>query len=309
MSAERPTPAARRWRAEARFLMGSVRAGLQGRDLALITAGLTFYAGISVVPLVLLAIGLTALLAGRDQVRDQLVDLGRLLPDELGAPAAVSRLAEAGTSLTLLGGLLALLPMTFYGEGLRRALLRFTGHSENYTGWRGRLAVVPVVLVTPALLYPLLLVVPVLADLRAGGIGTQAAGVVLGYYAVLAALVGPLVWGFRVVAAGMLRWPAVLAGAFLTAASLSGFLQGFVLFLRLPLSLGAPFGGLQVVGAMVALGLWMFLLHLVVIAGWLLTQALDERLASGGGPARAAPPEPPNPAATGGRRAGGPIRR
>ena len=37
-------------------------------------------------------------------------------------------------------------------------------------------------------------------------------------------------------------WPALVAGALFTAACLSGFLQGFVLFLALPLDLGAPFG-------------------------------------------------------------------
>jgi membrane protein len=81
------------------------------------------------------------------------------------------------------------------------------------------------------------------------------------------------------VAAGRVRWPALVAGALFTAACLSGFLQGFVLFLALPLDLGAPFGGLDVVGGVVALGLWLFLLHLVVIAGWLATQSLDELLA------------------------------
>ncbi|MEI4280205.1 YhjD/YihY/BrkB family envelope integrity protein [Klenkia terrae] len=271
-----------RWRSEARFLMGSVRRGLRGRDLALIAAGLTFYAGISVVPLLLLALALTSLLAGADWVRGKLDLLGGVLPDQLGAPDALARLAEAGTTMTLLGGVLALLPMTFYGEGLRRALLRFTDERDTYTGWRGRLAVVPLLLVSPFLLYPVLLVVPVLADLQAtAGFGARVGGVALGFYSVLFALVGPLVWGFRFVAAGMLRWGAVLVGAFFTAASLAGFLQGFVLFLRLPLSIGAPFGGLDVVGGVVALGLWLFLLHLVVIAGWLLTQALDQRLARG----------------------------
>jgi membrane protein len=262
--------------------MGSVRRGLRGRDLALIAAGLTFYAGISVVPLLLLALALTSLLAGADWVRGKLDLLGGVLPDQLGAPDALARLAEAGTTMTLLGGVLALLPMTFYGEGLRRALLRFTDERDTYTGWRGRLAVVPLLLVSPFLLYPVLLVVPVLADLQAtAGFGARVGGVALGFYSVLFALVGPLVWGFRFVAAGMLRWGAVLVGAFFTAASLAGFLQGFVLFLRLPLSIGAPFGGLDVVGGVVALGLWLFLLHLVVVAGWLLTQALDQRLARG----------------------------
>ena len=103
-------------------------------------------------------------------------------------------------------------------------------------------------------------------------------GFAAGYYSVLAALTLPLVWAFGVVAPGRLRWTAVVLGALLTAASLSGFLQGFVLFLSLPLDLGAPFGGLTVVGGVVAVGLWLFLLHLVLLAGWLFTQALDERL-------------------------------
>ena len=39
-----------------------------------------------------------------------------------------------------------------------------------------------------------------------------------------------------------------------------------MLFLALPLDLGAPFGGLTVVGGVVAIGLWLFLLHLVVLS-------------------------------------------
>ena len=75
-----------------------------------------------------------------------------------------------------------------------------------------------------------------------------------------------------------MRWPALVCGALFTAACVSGFLQGFVLFLTLPLDLGAPFGGLDVVGGVVAIGFWLFLLHLVVLAGWLLTGSLDELL-------------------------------
>jgi membrane protein len=61
---------------------------------------------------------------------------------------------------------------------------------------------------------------------------------------VLGALTLPLAWGFRVVGGGRVRIAALLAGALLTAACISGFLQGFVLFLSLPLDVGAPFGGL-----------------------------------------------------------------
>ena len=260
-------------------LVAGVRSRLKGRDLALIAAGLTFYSGIAIVPLVVLAFGLTARLTSARRVEDLGSRLAELLPSELGAPDAVSRLVEAGAGLGLVNGLLALLPMTFYGEGLRRALLRFGGRPEGMTGWRGRLAALPVLVAAPALLYPLLLTVPVMADLaREGGALATLGRIALGFYGVLAVLTVALAWGFRVVGAGRVRWSALACGAAFTAACLSGFLQGFVLFLALPLDLGAPFGGLTVVGGVVALGLWLFLLHLVVLIGWLLTQSLDELL-------------------------------
>jgi membrane protein len=266
-------------RAGVSAVLAGVRRRLEGRDLALIAAGLTFYAGIAVVPLLVLAFALTARLSSPERV-DELGDrLAELLPSQLGAPDAVARLVEAGVGLSLAQGLLALLPMSFYGEGLRRALLRFSSRQEGLTGWRGRLAALPVLVLAPLVLYPLLLTVPVMADLaETGGVGATAGRIAVGFYAVLAALTLPLAWGFRVVGAGRVRWSALLAGALFTAACVSGFLQGFVLFLALPLNLGAPFGGLDVVGGVVALGLWLFLLHLVVICGWLATQSLDELL-------------------------------
>jgi membrane protein len=169
--------------------------------------------------------------------------------------------------------------MSLYGEGLRRALLRFGDRRESLTSWRGRLLAMPLLLLTPLLLYPLLLAAGAMADLaEQGGAAATAGRIAVGFYSVLAALVVPIMWGFRVVAGVPLRWPALVTGALFTAACLSGFLQGFVLFLDLPLRLGAPFGGLTVVGGVVAIGFWLFLLHLVLLVCWLLTQALDERL-------------------------------
>jgi membrane protein len=118
-----------------------------------------------------------------------------------------------------------------------------------------------------------------MADLAdTGGAGATVGRIAVGFYSVLLALTVPLAWGFRVVGRGRVRWTALLAGALFTAACVSGFLQGFVLFLSLPLDLGAPFGGLTVIGGVVALGFWLFLLHLVVLIGWLTTLALDDLL-------------------------------
>ncbi len=260
-------------------LLSGVRGRLQGRDLALIAAGLTFYAGIAVVPLLVLAFSLTARLTSPRRVAELGERLADLLPPELGAPDAVARLVEAGVGLSPVQGLLALLPMSLYGEGLRRALLRFSHREEGMTAWRGRLAALPLLLITPFLLYPLLLAAAAMADLADAGGAWQTVGrVAVGFYACLAALTLPLAWGFSVVGGGRVRWPALVCGALFTAACVSGFLQGFVLFLSLPLDLGAPFGGLVVVGGVVAVGFWLWLLHLVVLAGWLLTGSLDDVL-------------------------------
>ncbi len=260
-------------------VLRGVRRRLSGRDLALIAAGLTFYAGIAVVPLMLLAFSLTAALTSPERVQalgDRLVSL---FPEEVGAPAVVRELVDAGVALSGWGVLLALLPMTFYGEGVRRALLRFSTRDEAFTAWRGRLAALPLLLLAPVTLYPLLLAVDVMADLNEqGGAGALIGRIAVGFYSVLAALTIPLAWVFRVVGVERVRWSALVSGALFTAACLSGFLQGFVLFLALPLDLGAPFGGLDVVGGVVALGFWLFLLHLVVVCGWLTTQALDDVL-------------------------------
>ncbi|MCZ2815735.1 YhjD/YihY/BrkB family envelope integrity protein [Modestobacter sp. VKM Ac-2984] len=267
---------------EARGLLQAMQARMRQRDTALIAAGLTFYAGIAVVPALVLSLGLTSWLAGADTVRGLTDRLTEVLPGELGAPGAVERLAEAGTGLDVVGALLTLLPISLYGEGLRRALLRFSPSHDRFTAWRGRLLALPLLVLAPLLLYPLLLVARLLAHLaETPGVATAVGAFAAGYYSVLFALTLPLAWVFRVVAVSRLGWRAVVAGALFTAACLSGFLQGFVLFLALPLDLGAPFGGLTVVGGVIAIGFWLFLLQFVLIAGWLFTQALDERLTRG----------------------------
>lgn len=58
---------------------------------------------------------------------------------------------------------------------------------------------------------------------------------------------------------------------------LAGFVQGFVVFLALPLDISRPFGGYRPVGAMVAVGLWLWVLHLIVLVGYELTRQIHTR--------------------------------
>jgi membrane protein len=280
----------RRIRELVRRLPARTREGLRGHDLMLYGAGVTFYAALAVLPVLFVATRVLAGVLGTEPVTRLSADLGRALPAALGADQLAVRLLGEATSLRWTAVLVSLLPATLYGEGLRRAYAALAGADDSLVGWRGRLAVLPVLVVAPGLLLCVLGITPLLADLFSRGAG----GVALGVYVALnvdwLVVSLPLAWTFRVVAADPPPWPAALVGGLATGAFVAGFLQGFVLFLSLPLDLGAPFGGQTSVGAVCAVLLWLWVLHLVVLVGWVATRAGWRLWADS-----ATAPEPPGP--------------
>lgn len=263
----------RRVRVVLRALPRQTVRGLRGHDVVLYAAGVTFYAALAVLPALFVATRVLSAVLGRDQVLALAADLSRALPSELGADRVAMQLLDQGLELSWLTVLISLLPASLYGEGLRRAYVVLADADDRLIGWRGRLAALPVLAVAPALLLALLAITPLLANL----FGAGPAGVALGVYVALnvdwLVVSLPLAWTFRVVAADPAPWRAALIGGFATGAFVAGFLQGFVLFLTLPLDLGAPFGGQVAVGAVCAVLLWLLVLHLVVLVGWVATRA------------------------------------
>ncbi|BCJ54749.1 hypothetical protein Asp14428_62240 [Actinoplanes sp. NBRC 14428] len=283
---------------------------LRGRDLALHAAAITFYAGIAVVPVALLAVWITGLVAGPERVRQLTGQAVAALPDAIGAPDALARLIEAGLQLTPVLALASLLPATLYGEGLRRAFVslrtRPAGRlevkqrqprEESLVGWRGRVLWLPLLAASPALLLALFLALPVTSGLWVRGGWYSVAGVVLSFLAAWLVLTPVVIWVYRGVAPGRREWLAtVLVGSF-TAANLSGFLHGFVLFCSLPLDLGAPFGGFTEIGGVVAVGLWLYLFHVILLAGFAATESASAYQRSrGDGEQNAAAADPEVPA-------------
>jgi membrane protein len=261
---------------------------LQGRDLALHAAAVTFYGGIAVVPVALLAIWLTGLVAGAERVRRLTSYTIDSLPDAIGADRALAALIDAGLHLTPVFALASLLPATLYGEGLRRAFVNLRDPGESLVGWRGRILLLPLLAAAPALVLAMLMALPMASRLWTRGGWWSVAGVVLSFLAAWLVLTPVLIWVYRAVAPGRQEWLAtVLVGSF-TAANLSGFLHGFVLFCSLPLDLGVPFGGFTEIGGVVAVALWLYLFHVLVLAGYAAT-----RVASRWQRARSSPPEAP----------------
>lgn len=265
------------WRALLRLVRDTIR-GLRGHDLNLYAAGVTFYGGIALVPLTLVAVWVAGQVVGKPRMAEFGRSLAAALPEGLGAPAVALSTVGAGLRLTPLVVLAALFPASFYGEGLRRAFVSLADSSDRLIGWRGRLLVLPLFVATPGLLLAVLLVTPTLARLFGqGGPSAAALGVVLSFLTDWVVLSLALAWVYRVVGPGRPAWLAAACGATVTASFLAGFLQGFVLFLAIPVDLGLPFGGYRPVGAAVAVGFWLFLLHLIVLVGYGLTLRLDER--------------------------------
>ena len=270
-------PAVARWTGEARRFVAAVARSLRGRDLPLHAAAVTFYGGIAVVPAVVLAIRLAALVVGMDRVAELTAAPIDAVPDALGAGRATATLVRAGLDLGPAQVVAALIPATLYGEGLRRAFSSLASRSSApVRAWRGRLLVLPLLAAGPVLLLGLLLVLPTAAGLLQRGGWASFGGIVASFLVVWVAVTAMLTWVYRVVGSASPPWPWVLLGATITAANLSGFMHGFVLFWAIPVDLGLPFGGFEVVGAVVAVALWLYALHLIALVGYVATLNLAQ---------------------------------
>ncbi|GAA5145288.1 YhjD/YihY/BrkB family envelope integrity protein [Nocardioides marinquilinus] len=267
-----------------RLVVGGVRRDLAGAPLPSAAAGLTYFGGIAVVPWALLVMWSSSVVHGDEAAERRWASLAVLVPPDMGGRRPYGALVDAGTHLSLLGALVLLLPASFYGEGLRRACLalrpRDDAPPDTWTGWRGRLLSLPslaVLVVAGLVALPVLEAARGLApDGGGGGVGDWLLRVVVGFTVTWLGLALPLAWALRAVAPGRTSWTAALLGGLAIGSFLAGFLQGFLLFLAIPIDVGLPFAGLTVVGAVVAVGLWLFVLHTVVLLGWLLVAEADD---------------------------------
>lgn len=272
---------------EVRALGRGTRRLLAGRDVSSAAATLTYFSAIALVPWLLLALWSTTWTRGVGDARARLLELRVLVPPQMGARAPYDALVDAAVHLGVVGALIVLLPASFYGEGVRRACLALRPDHDHLTGWRSRLVVMALLLPLPALAWTVLAVgdrlAPLSPDGGGGGAGALVVRVLAGFTVVWLALSVLLTWVFRAVAPGRPRWAVAALGALATGSFLAGFLHGFQLFLAIPVDVGIPYGGLGYIGGVVAVGLWLYVLHVCVLLGWAVTAALDEQVAGWSG--------------------------
>lgn len=258
-----------------------VRRTQRGHDLWIISAGVTFYALIALVPSLVVAARVIAALVGPDRLISLGRAVGAALPGAQGAGGVVQQLVERSVGVSWFAVLVALLPATVYGEGLRRGFTRVTPRASapgRFIGWRSRAAALPLTLLAPAGLLAVIEVAPLLARLfGTGSIGSSALAVYIALNVDWVVVSIALTYVYRVLGPAGPSLRATVGGAFFTGAFISGFLQGFTLFLAIPVDLGAPFGGFTQVGGAVAVALWLWVFTALTVTGYSITLALDAR--------------------------------
>lgn len=245
---------------------------LRSEDVFFVSAGLSFYALVSVVPFAVLVLWLVSLITGKARVREVADQLALQLPANLGVEDALQRVADLGVQLGL-GALAALVwPATAYGAGLRRSFARLADdHDEEVKGLRGRALALSLIGVVPAF---------ALAGLVAAYVGTAVVGD--GRLARMAGWVLALGFGFAASALGVaviyrlfapvsLGWPSIARGAVAAAAAISVVSLGYVIFLNSGVDFERRYAT-SGLAAVVLLALWVFMTNVLILVGFQIAQ-------------------------------------
>jgi membrane protein len=268
----------RRWSGVTRSVVGDTVQRARGHDLMLLAAGLTLYAGIAIVPLLLLGLYGAGLVAGPDRVAMLVRDLAAFAPSDMGAREIVRALADAGPRLGIGSLIASLLAATTYGEGMLRAIDALEGERRANRTLRGRIRVLPYVGVFPFVTVAGLLTVAALPDMLGGGTTGQILGVYLTFWIGWLSATVLLVVLYRLFARRRLRWAAMVVGSLATGSFLAGMSLGWVLVLRYGVAVGRAFGGSMDVGRVVLFTIYLLLVQTTVLVGYLLVLSIDAHL-------------------------------
>jgi membrane protein len=234
-------------------------------EIPFLSAGLAFYAVVSIAPLVILVVALASLVVGDSRMHELARQLGSSGPKDLGVDQALLTISKQSSRLSVVAFVAALWPASAYGSGLVRAFDHLSQKHREAEGFRGR----GLALVVLLPLFVLGGIVGSYAGWAALGTspGVRAAGAVLALLGAFVAAGGALALIYRIFPPEHLGWRAILAGAASGAISISVLSLAFTLYL----SLGANFQehyGSSSVAAYVLLAVWLFLANALTLVGY-----------------------------------------
>ncbi|MGN6333605.1 MAG: YihY/virulence factor BrkB family protein [Motilibacteraceae bacterium] len=270
-------PVRRRYRAGLQRIPGPVRrlVGWSRSDESLLNAAaLSFYALMSLPPMVLVAFWIVGGVTGESQLTRTARALSTVLPRQIDAASLLTHMTAVATSIGWFSVLAAVWPATWYGAGLSRSLDRITGGGERrFDGIRGRLLGLCLVLALPVGVLAVLLAALVAPGLSGHGRWSYVLGAVGGTLLGLVVLTALLAAVYEVFGTYEVRWQETTSGGGLAALAIAVVSAGFVLYVRL-FAAGADYGtkyGGHLLGSVALFALWVYLVHLVVLSGYRFT--------------------------------------
>jgi membrane protein len=242
-------------------------------DILLLSGALGFYALVSLVPLVILALWMTGLMVSEDRIHELADRLTQMAPAHIGIGSAVQGAAEEGTRFGVVAALLALWPATAYGSGLAQAFERITPRPDRQrSGVRGR--GIAVVVLLPLFVLGSILAsfmgTKLLEDARAGAVlgPVVALGTAFAIAAVAIAVI------YKIFPSETLKWDAVLKATTFTSAGVSLLSLVFVLYV----SLGADFEQRYAsswMGMVILIAVWLYVANVLLLVGYKIALEAD----------------------------------
>lgn len=247
---------------------------LRDEDVLMISAGLAFYALVSVAPLVIIALWVTSMLVGDGAVQRTGEELARLAPVKLGVDKAFVQVSKTGSDVGIWAVAAALWPATAYGAGLARAFNRVSDHTREMPGLKGRALAFPLMaalqMVVLAVLAGVLMGPRLLGEGLAAKAGGWALTVVVGFVSI-AAMTGLI---YRVFATDSRSWTGIAQAAATVAAGISLLSMGYVVFLRTATNFEQRYAS-SGLAAVVLLAVWLFLANALLLVGYRLAREQD----------------------------------
>jgi membrane protein len=254
-----------------------IASALQGKDVLLVSAGLAFYALVSVAPFVVLALWLTSLVVGVDQVRQVSSELASHAPTRLGIDTAFQRVADLGTDVGWRALVAAAWPATAYGAGLVRAFDRLSdAERRELKALRGRGMALGLVVMLPALVLVVLVLSYVVSIVLGDGGPARVAGWMLSLVVGFAATLAVTALIYRVFPHTTPPWDALVKGAAVAAGAIAVLSLAYVVYIGTVADFEQRYvtSGLA---AVVLLALWLFLANAFLLVGYQVAIELSTR--------------------------------
>jgi membrane protein len=237
--------------------------GLQGDDILVLASSLSFYALVSIIPLVILVLWLAGLLVGHGEIQSFADSLAKQAPKNLGIDKVARQIANLGRSIGLVAVIGMLWPSTAYGAGLVRAFDRLRqGQGRRLKGLRGRLLALSFVVCLPVLVLGALFISYAMTQVFGAGVGYLGALVVT--FVAACVTVGLI---YRVFPPDRLSWSAIWAGTVGTAVAIAVLSVGYTVFLNVGADFETHYAS-SGVAAVVLLAVWLYLANAVLLAGY-----------------------------------------